>query len=68
MTQYVIYLILVLAVSFWFKHSCKNMHYIDHIYHNKLTNTYTLWLILSITIKLAQTSIIFSYDSDTLVV
>lgn len=66
--KYLLALVILVAVSFWFKHCCKTMQYYDHVHHTKMANVCTVWLVLSIAIRLALTKRIFSFDKGTLVI
>lgn len=66
--MYIVFIVAVLIISFIFKKTTEQKFSIQHNYHASLTNKYTLFLCLSLLVKLLMGYLIFSFSTSTLAI
>lgn len=65
---YIFLWLTIIGVTWFFKHTVRTKYFSEHVYHNKLTNQYIIWLSLSLFVKMFLGTKIFSFDSSTLAI
>ena len=65
---YIFLWLTIIFVTWFFKYTVRTKYFSEHVYHDKLTNQYIIWLSLSLFVKMFLGTKIFSFDSSTLAI
>lgn len=67
-SMYIIFAILVIVLGLMFNYTVKTKYNSEHFYHQKQTNRYMFWLLLSLIIKYIQGKELLSFSTSTLAI